>query len=219
MSKKQFIGHLGDVNPVVHDGAVVLVDPELPDQPEMEVIVNYSEDGAGTPVRVFRFEICRCTFTNGVLSDNKFHPDKPAWFAKHIESVEHCNSYEAGHLVEALCSEDLMVRAQAYYDLLYFFGEDEFDSDPLILSEREAEHRYSHEKFGFGYEPLSSSSLIANSKLKVAKVLQTILDSVVAPPDELPPNYDAGWYAGQRAMYSRFHGAIQQHMPHAIDLV
>ena len=105
-----------------------------------------------------------------------------------------------------------MVRAQAYYDMLYFFGEEEFDQEPFTLSKREAKHRYSHEKFGFGYEPL-----------KVALVLQTILDSVVAPPDQMPTqyktDYDAGWYAGQRAMYSRFHGAIQQHMPHAIDLV
>lgn len=213
MSKKQFIGHLGDVNPVEHNGAVVLVDPELPDRPEMEVMVNYSDFADDSDhVKIFRFEIRRCTFVDGVLSDNEFHPEHPAWFASHLDSIEHCNGYEAGHLVEALCSEDLMVRAQAYYDLLYFHGEEEFDQEPLILSTREAEHRYSHEKFGFGYEPL-----------KVAKVLQEILDAVVAPPEELPPNYktdyDAGWYAGQRAMYSRFHGAIQQRMPHAIDLV
>ena len=115
-------------------------------------------------------------------------------------------------MVQALCSADLMVRAQAYYDLLYFHGEDNFDSDPLILSEREAKHRYSHAKFGFGYKAMAT-----------AVILREILDVVVAPPDEMPPNYktdyDAGWYAGQRAMYSRFHGAIQQRMPHAIDLV
>lgn len=214
MSKKQFIGHLGDVNPVEHNGAVVLVDPEFPDRPELEVIVNLSESGAtgDNHIKIFRFEIRRCTFVDGVLSDNEYHPEHPAWFAKHIESVEHCNGYEAGHLVEALCSEDLMARAQAYYDLLHFFGEEEFDSDPVLMSEKEAEHRYSNEKFGFGYKPM-----------KLAKVLRDIMDRVVAPPDEVPPHYrtdyDTGWHAGQRAMYSRFKGAIELFMPHAIDLV
>lgn len=72
----KLIANLGDVHPIDYGGYFVYVDETGTYEAEAELL-EVPEDEDRT-YRVYRFILDRCTLTNGVLSDNKFHPDHPA---------------------------------------------------------------------------------------------------------------------------------------------
>jgi hypothetical protein len=99
-------------------------------------------DNRRTPYTVYRFCADRCTYVNGVLSDNEFHPDYPVWFADKLGAVAQSAGEDEDELREALCAADPLALARAYQSLILYFGPHEFDSYPLQLTRDEAQERY-----------------------------------------------------------------------------
>jgi hypothetical protein len=85
-------------------------------------------------------------FTGGVLSDNKFHPEHEAWFAKELFQVAECCGYKGpvtqyqqpiAELRADLCSSKAINRACAYRALAEYHGWVNFDEYPLRLTHTE----------------------------------------------------------------------------------
>lgn len=152
------IGQLGDVNPLDYGGYWIFRDKTgvYPEEGEL-LVVSDEEDGTN---RVYRFILERCTYQNGILSDNKFHPDHPAWFAKpeayrvsrpqdttYLSGVSDFADYPLDELIQDFCSEDALKRASAYRVVGEYHGFENLDSDPLDLRNRECKQRYKQEKY------------------------------------------------------------------------
>ena len=141
------VGAVGDVNPIKYGGGFILSDQTKVYPPELELI-EPSESGSDEEWTVSRIVCEQCFFENGVLSDNKFHKDHPAWFADSLEPICNCCDCDETELIEALCSEDEVVRARAYETLINYFGAFEFDQYPLKFTDREeVEARYAADRY------------------------------------------------------------------------
>jgi hypothetical protein len=152
------LANLGDVNPVDYGGFFVYRD-ETGVYPEEAELLEAPDDDSGT-WEVRRVVLERCTYVNGVLSDNKFHPDFPAWFAEpeseraerpqdttYLRNVAECCGVEVEALIEMFCSADPVERAQAYRMVGDYHGWDNLDSYPLTFTDRaEVESRYAAER-------------------------------------------------------------------------
>lgn len=134
------IAQLGDANPVVHGGAWVFVDQDGNYDPELEIY--YPESG-----EAYRIVCEKCFWTDGVLSDNKYHKNHPAWFADKLDNVSRCTDVDHDNLIDLLCCDSPILRAQAYMDLVSYFGAHEFDQYPLTLTRFEAVNRYRQKRF------------------------------------------------------------------------
>ena len=100
-------------------------------------------------------DVDRCTYVDGVLSDNRFHPAHAAWFEDSLARVADCVDYLCRDLDvhdgmtpeqalrSDLCSDDPMRRAEAYRAILDYHGWDNGDSYPATLTQREAIQRCS----------------------------------------------------------------------------
>lgn len=139
------LANIGDANPIDHGGKFVLVDATGVYAPEMEVVERMEH--LKNTWHVWRFPMDKCTYINGVLSDNKFHPESAAWFADDIESTARTMGTDAETLIGQLCSEDPRERAEGYYCLWTCHSADNFDSYPLELDREEVEERYSAEPY------------------------------------------------------------------------
>lgn len=154
----KLLANLGDVNPIDHGGMLVYEDTTGVYPPEAVLIEPIDDERGNDSDRwiVYRFPLERCTFVNGVLSDNPFHPELPAWFATpesrkterpqdttYLSSVASSMSMEAGELIEALCSDHLIERAAAYQAIGDYHGYINLDHDPITDFDRsEMEARY-----------------------------------------------------------------------------
>lgn len=140
----KLIANLGDVHPLEYGGYFVYVDTTGVYDPEAELLIAPDDDGGAYEVR--RFSLERCTLTDGVLSDNKFHPTYPVWYSvsdtgRLADIAQACDIPEAD-IVAMLCSEDPIQRAHAYRAIGDYHGFDNLDSYPLTLTRAEAEARY-----------------------------------------------------------------------------
>lgn len=136
MSHK-LVANLGDVNPLTYGGLFVF-------ENEGDYTCEHFDVGEeGENVTVYRFDIPRCTFINGVLSDNEFHPNHPAWFADSIGKIAECSGALRRELIDELCSSGPTSRAMAYQDIGRYHGFDNLDSYPITLTESELAARYS----------------------------------------------------------------------------
>ncbi len=160
--KWKLVANLGDVNPLDHGGFFVFKDATHVYSPEAEVLLldNENDEDENTTYTMYRFGLDKCTFENGVLSDNPFHPGHSAWFAAqeerkktrpqdttYLSNVCDCCDWELDDLRIALCSDNVFLRARAYQDLASYHGYDNFDSYPLRMSHEEATRRYSSPKY------------------------------------------------------------------------
>jgi hypothetical protein len=139
------IAQLGDVSPMEYGGTWLFVDKTGVYCPELEFLLERDEESK--LYTVYRILCEKCTFENGILSDNKFHKDYPAWFAKDIESVASCVDVESSELIEQLCSDDALQRATGYLNLVSYYGHYEFDDYPLTLKALEAYSRYRGKRY------------------------------------------------------------------------
>lgn len=121
----KFIANLGDANPAEEGGVFVYEDQTGVYAPEAEIL----EPCGNGKWRIYRVPLAKCTFNNGVLSDNPFHPDKPAWFADKVDSVRDC--CDNPDIEAALCGDDILARSSAYQSLWEYHSLDDFDSYPL----------------------------------------------------------------------------------------
>ena len=142
---RKCVGMFGDVNPIEHSGGYIFLRDDLTAYAEY---IEPPSDDAIRPLEwtVYTVILDKCTYINGVLSDNPFHPDYPAWFADDIGSVAGRIGADADDLRERLCSDDPKTIASAYVDLTDYFGWDEFDQYPFVLSGREIRARYKNVK-------------------------------------------------------------------------
>lgn len=128
----RLVANIGDRDPFER-GRLVYVDATNVYSPEM---VYFDPPVAGK-VKLHRFSMRACTLLNddpSTLSDNRYHADKPAWFTQYIEGVASFGGTDAKELANKLCSSSPVERALAYDLLVSYFGIDEFDSYPVIVS-------------------------------------------------------------------------------------
>lgn len=186
----KFVKQLGDVNPIDHDGLFLFVDETGVYPPELEVLTKlegdteteFNEHGEVTEHgderwEVHRFTLEPCTYgmenpdtgqweplnrldSQGVLSDNKFHPNTPAWFAKpesekanrpqdttYLSDICRTNDCDQWELIQQFCSDDPVQRAMAWREVMLYHGVHELDQYPLTFDcEEEADARQQLEK-------------------------------------------------------------------------
>ena len=156
--KWKLIDNQGDANPLDYGGYFIYEDETGVYEAEAELLVPEDEgerDGDQDTLMVYRFILDRCTFIDGILSDNKYHPFKPAWFAKpeseraerpqdttYLKNVADYCGESVESLIKHLCSEKPVDRAVAYRAIADYHGWENFDSYPLELTRAEAEERY-----------------------------------------------------------------------------
>lgn len=155
----KFVANLGDVHPIDHGGYHVFVDETGVYPPEAEYLVSPDSDNqpeSEGPWRIYRFILEPCTYINGILSDNKFHPDKPAWFAGpgsrraerpqdtcYLKDLAESWCKEVEQLASMFTSTDPCENAEAWRMVGEYHGFENLDSYPLIIKSRsEVEARY-----------------------------------------------------------------------------
>lgn len=139
--KWKCIAQLGDVNPVEHGGIWVFEDQTKTYSPEIEMF----EPETGT---LSRFQMDGCTHINGILSDNKFHPEKEAWFADRISAVAESVGKTESELILMLCHpSNIIQRAHGWLAIVGYFGVYELDQYPIKLKKAEAKNRYGRKTF------------------------------------------------------------------------
>jgi hypothetical protein len=80
----------------------------------------------------YRFILEPCTFENGVLSDNPYHKDHPAWFAKDLHILASFAGVSRSELIAMFTSEDTNVRARAYLLVGEYYGFGNLDQYPEV---------------------------------------------------------------------------------------
>jgi hypothetical protein len=140
----KFVSNLGDVNFIEYGGYFVYTDLTGVYDAEAEyLMVPGEEPKPDDPCnKIYRFKLDRCTYINGVLSDNRFHKEHPAWFAKDISSIARCSSLSVKALIHMLTSDNILERASAYQMIGEYHGLENMDNYPLYLSVNELRKRY-----------------------------------------------------------------------------
>jgi hypothetical protein len=134
------VAQLGDKHPREYGGYWVFIDTTGFYAPKGEWLEV--PDDETSPRQASRFDLDLCTFQDGVLSDNRFHPEHPAWFAAHIASIASTSGMTELALINLFCSQDPIERAEAYRALILNCGPFELDQYPLTLTAEEVESRY-----------------------------------------------------------------------------
>jgi hypothetical protein len=137
----KLVENLGDRNPIEHGGYFVYEDATGVYAPEAELVISPDTDSGKWEVR--RFILEPCTFINGILSDNKFHPQHPAWFADSIGSISNFIGTPLAELIDMLCNGNIVNRAMAWRAIGEYHGFDNLDSYPLYFNRAEIEARLS----------------------------------------------------------------------------
>ncbi len=145
------VANLGDVNPVEYGGLFVHVDETGVYSPELEKIEPPCDDEADDATwGVYRVCLDRCTFVNGILSDNQFHPESMAWFGFRApdrpqdDCITNCAQsmgIDVDELIRLLCSEDPVELAGGYRCVLDYWGWENGDAYPLELTRDEITSR------------------------------------------------------------------------------
>lgn len=139
----KFVANLGDANPIEHGGFAVFVDETGVYSPECELLETPEETGR-RDWTVRRFSCDACTFVDGILSDNKYHPTKAAWFADKLDSLANTYGQPVDEVIALFISADPVSRASAWRMVGEYFGFDNLDSYPLYFSEEEIKARWSN---------------------------------------------------------------------------
>ena len=141
--KWKAVAQLGDVNPLDYGGYWVLVDTTGVYPAEGEW-VEVDEETNRLTIR--RFILDQCTFIDGVLSDNPYHPLHPAWFAD-LEGVSSACGTPVAELRKLLCSDNPVERAHAYREIGCTHGFNNLDDYPIEMSQTEGRRRYRLKKY------------------------------------------------------------------------
>jgi hypothetical protein len=143
----KLVAQLGDVNPVDYGGCFVYTDETGVYAPEMEILESPDDDDAPEGWTVYRVMLEPCTYQDGVLSDNKYHPTYPVWFADKIADVARSCGIDELNLLAQFTSPDAIERAWAYRAVGEYFGFYEFDQYPLTFHDRaDVDRRYAEDK-------------------------------------------------------------------------
>lgn len=137
------IAQLGDASPTEYGGHWVFIDETGTHEPEAEVLFVH-DHGLNW---AYRYCLDKCYWTDGVLSDNEYHKNHPAWFADELDAVSRYADWDHDNLIDALCGDDVVLRARAYHDIGSYFSFDNLDGYPLELTRSEVEARYADERY------------------------------------------------------------------------
>ena len=96
--------------------------------------------------RAYRFSLDKCTYVDGILSDNPYHPAHKVWYADELESIASTVGTTPEELIKDLTSDNPLERARAYENLGHHSGFFNLNQYPLILTQVEANKRYRHVK-------------------------------------------------------------------------
>jgi hypothetical protein len=139
----KLVAQLGDADPISYGGYFVYEDATGVHPPEAELLESPDDDDAPEGWTVYRFPLERCTFIDGVLSDNSYHPECPAWFADDLNSVASCMGLDVQALRDDLCSADPIRLAEAYRAIGEYHGFINMDEYPISDFDRsQLEARY-----------------------------------------------------------------------------
>ena len=131
--KWKCVANLGDVNPVDHGGFFVFIDTTGVYPPECVALHVPSEgEEAEYPnsYELGRFICEPCTFVGGVLSDNPFHPELPAWWADDIDSLCDMFDRDRDEWIAHICGDGtLEERAWCWKELFEMYGAANFGAD------------------------------------------------------------------------------------------
>lgn len=159
----KMIANLGDEDPFNHGGYFIYKDETgvYPEEAVKLVIENESEQDVDLLFYTeYRFILDCCTYINGILSDNKFHPEHPAWFAQpekkkrrrpqdttYLSNVAECVDWQPRDgMPAAFCSADPCERARAYEAVGDYHGWENLDNYPRTgISRKEVLERYEKE--------------------------------------------------------------------------
>jgi hypothetical protein len=143
----KYVANLGDVSPLEYGGYFVRVDTTGVYAPEAEYLYAPDSDDADAWM-LYTVALERCTFADGVLSDNKYHPELSAWFADDLDAIARCMDWDIEELRAALCSDDPLQLAQGYRAIGEYHGFENFDSYPQTFAKR-----WRVERFARKYRP------------------------------------------------------------------
>lgn len=146
------IGVIGDVNYLEYDGMVVYDDGSAD-------LVLAGATGDDQSITVYRFDL------------DQIARVKKEWFGKNLAAVAQTVGRPQADLKAALASDNLMLRASAYYDLIGYYGPDEFDQYPLRITLAQAEKRYAQVDKELG-ELKPNPLLSARDTTKVEKLVR-----------------------------------------------
>lgn len=152
MSTKQPVwkvaGRVGDVNPIDHCGGFIYIDETGVYPPEVEYI-DAPTEFSGEPWKIYRFILEPCTYINGVLSDNKHHPNYAVWFSKDLMALAEFIGGSVDELIHDFTEGTIKEKAAAWLAVGDYHGYDNLDSYPLVITNRaEVEVRYAEELLG-----------------------------------------------------------------------
>lgn len=159
--KWKLIANLGDASPLEYGGYFIYEDETGVYPPEAELLEVLNEDEPDEDrlkYRVYRFILEQCTLTDGILSDNKYHPLHPAWFAEpesertnrpqdttYLKNVADYIGSTLEEMQSMFCSNNPLDRATAYRAIGEYHGLENLDDYPLELTRTEAIERYKDE--------------------------------------------------------------------------
>ncbi len=135
------IAQLGDATPLEYGGYWVFIDTTNVYTAEAEYLFVPECEDEG-PIKSYSFSLDRCLFVNGVLSDNKFHPEHPAWFAKDLADIAESNGISELEIINNLCDRDPVNRAIFYRMIAEYHGWENFDNYSLELTNDEMIARF-----------------------------------------------------------------------------
>ncbi len=152
----QLIANLGDVSADhgnLDYGAYYIYQDVTGVYPPEAEWVDAPEDDDGT-FGVYRFIIEPCTYVNGILSDNPYHPDMSVWFApsavgraarpQDSNLAQLCTSMDTteGEFIRLITSTEPLDRAQAWRMVGEYHGFVNLDEYPQELTREEIDARY-----------------------------------------------------------------------------
>ncbi len=151
MSKQpdwKFIINLGDCHPLDHGGYFIFQDQTGVYAPEG--VYTEPNDEEAEHHTMHRFILEPCTYSNGILSDNKCHPGLEAWFAKteaqrkerpqdttYLKDLADQFGASVDELAAMFCSDSLVERALAWREVGMYHGFDNLDHCPDKLTREE----------------------------------------------------------------------------------
>lgn len=127
------VANLGDATPWDYGGAFVMVDQTGVYCPELWLF-----DADDEPVTEYQVLLEPCTYRNGILSDNKYHPEYQVWFGEpeRIASMARSADLQEQELLDDFCSDDPIERAHAYRVVCDHYGAFKFDQYPIFHKKR-----------------------------------------------------------------------------------
>ena len=132
----QYIGRIGDQDPIAYGGGFVYEDKTGVYAPEITWFEpapdrDWHETGGKTPLAIYRLIIER--------------DSKSEWWYDKLSDVANSNGLTIEDLQKLAHSGETMPRAALYWDLLGYFGPYQFDQEPVTMTEDEAYEKYAEE--------------------------------------------------------------------------